>query len=356
MAGSLNPSVLGEAIAVLRSALIAVDPLTVSGFDGHLTKIAWAPDGSRFAAVDKNLRIFDGRTGKLLINEKSDASSAVWSPDGKWLATVGGKSGSLRDGVSGKKLKDLPGAEDSIAWHPKLPRLASSSSGHDLLIWSIPDGKKIASWKAHDNDIDQIAWSPDGGRIATASEDGKLRIWDASSHRKVLDISAFNKGEESHPDVLWSPDGKRLATTDWGRRLELRDAETGSSVMIVPVAGLLDFAAWSGDGRWLAIDSISPNWTILDGETGQPYLEIPSDRAAHVAWNTQGRLLAVNTFTEEIADIDKAPTNIQVYQTDALYAQSPSELFVLARARVKRSLTPGECLQYLHMNACPARP
>jgi hypothetical protein len=36
------------------------------------------------------------------------------------------------------------------------------------------------------------------------------------------------------------------------------------------------------------------------------------------------------------------------------YLVHAEDLVALARTRVTRSLTPAECLQYLHLNRCPA--
>lgn len=388
-----SPELATDADASLRAALTAVDGVALLGFDGIVEDVSWAPDGNRLAVVDgKTLQIRDVQSGKVLFKEEKYAGKDVaWSPDGKWLVAAEADGITLRDGGTGRVLQTSKGGRGPIAWHPTLPRFATTSTDHHLLIWQAPDLKKIVGWDVADDAVDGISWSPDGTHIATSSEDFMLRVWDVSNKRRVLNVKAYapvsplNSGDNSsatYPLVSWSHEGRRLLATGFLRPLEIRDANTGKVIHTLPIAiaaqnlpnlvatqvkfrdrivsaGLTSFsaqvpaismtmAAWSHNGKWLALDSLlQQSLKVFDGDGNHVYMEVPTpDSLATIRWaDDDGRVAVVA--------LDK---QVRVYKTDALNAQTRDELLKLAREKVKDNLTGEECKQYLHAASCPPRP
>ena len=62
---------------------------------------------------------------------------------------------------------------------PDGSRLATGSFDHTARIWSVPQGRPLATLEGHQAEVSRLAWSPDGRTIATGSYDESLRLWDS---------------------------------------------------------------------------------------------------------------------------------------------------------------------------------
>lgn len=114
--------------------------------------VAFSPDGRLLATghVSGQLRVWDSRTWQTLWsaeNPESAIGSVAFSPDGELLAATSGESSlGLWDPSKGRKLgsfdisdgsKSTRFARTSVAFHPRLPLLATSLSGDYLKVWKM---------------------------------------------------------------------------------------------------------------------------------------------------------------------------------------------------------------------------
>jgi WD40 repeat protein len=143
-----------------------------------------------------------------------------------------------------------------------------------------------------------FAFAFDGaGRLVSVGSDGVGRVYDLATRREVLTLSGHNGPVGA---VAVSPDGETIATGGADGTAKLWDADTGQEIL------------------------------TLTGHTKAVY---------SVAFSPDGGLLATASHDGTVA----------------LHPSGIDELTQVARARVTRSLTTGECMLYLHTSTCPTR-
>jgi len=105
------------------------------------------------------------------------------SPQGALLAE-GGYSQviAVRDGVRGV-IQGIPfRAHDAVitalAWHPRLPLLASGSADHTVKVWHPSSGRLLAEFFGPGREPTALQFSPGGTRLVCAASDRSVHVWD----------------------------------------------------------------------------------------------------------------------------------------------------------------------------------
>jgi serine/threonine protein kinase len=175
------------------------------------------------------------------LRHASQLFSAVFSPDGRWIA--------------------------------------SGSFGGMLTIWDANTGEeRFPPFRAHENHVRCVAFSPDGRRLATASWDKTAKIWDFDPQRAGAEISLLHRltaHQEKVGHVAFSPDGEQLATGS-AKAVRFWDVATGREVLHPLRGRLVGGVAYSPDGRYLASGSEDKTVRIWDAKTGQEKLALPA--------------------------------------------------------------------------------
>jgi WD40 repeat protein len=197
------------------------------------------------------IKLIDAQTGEL--RSKLDASQSgatSFSPDGNLLAMANGNEVKLWDSQTGKemrKLKDLKGTANAIAFSPNSLSLAVASTKYEredaeqfikviaiseVKVFDVASGKVILRLKDV-GAVNALGFSPDG-RILVAGgvlpsktrEVAGLKLFDFQTG-KVKDLPTGSNYKEAVNSLVISSDGGLLAFTAGSATVKLLDTQKG---------------------------------------------------------------------------------------------------------------------------------
>jgi WD40 repeat protein len=296
--------------------------------------VGFSPDGGHFMCVSSNrhklgsssnISVYDARTGEQTWQLSGDDywfGSAAFSPNGRWLATVGLVSLNGTDirpmirGPRGVSL-NLADAGAELAGRNFLPSgsfvsLWDATTGQEVYTVKIPlqrpimiesgTGQAVQARMSGDAWFRSMAFSPDSRLLAMAGME--LQIWEVQSRKMNHSFLLRNNGPRV-ACVAFSPDGKRLAACTGIRirdevlplKVTIRDVATGQELsQFTGPADSSDSSslALSRDGRQLALSSADGYVKLRDASTGR---EIPNawhhrGGVTSMAYSPDGRYLA----------------------------------------------------------------
>jgi WD40 repeat protein len=249
----------------------------VRNLEGHsqpIASVAWNPNGQQIATAswDKTVKIWDAESGQVLqtlaIASFKSADFVAWSPDGKYLATVGRLSVNedkpllIWDTRSYRVIASLGNRflPFSVAWSPDGQQLAYPVASDEVMIWSV-SFKDVVSWLLQQfspslrgkGPTERPAWSPDGRKLACTGLDNTVEagcvvyVWDVSSINLLFSLG--NSGWQ-YLSIAWSHDGKFNAACNLAGSIAIWDSGTGAQLATLTGGRMLTGAlAWSSDWR-----------------------------------------------------------------------------------------------------------
>lgn len=189
-------------------------------------------------------------------------NDAVYSPDGKYIATVGNAGAFLWDLETSQMVRCFVGHRSwltSVAFSHDGTRLLTG--GYDgAMVWDTASGDLIRSFAASLSAVYRVDFAPDDTRIATA-HGIRTTVWNAADATVLLTISASSGFAE------FSPDGSMLLTAGWGAALW--NSWTGIGIrQFDGHQAYISSAALSPDGTKLLTgseDTTAKVWDVANG-------------------------------------------------------------------------------------------
>jgi serine/threonine protein kinase/WD40 repeat protein len=227
---SLCPNGKIAAIARDKGQIIILDPYNPSDqqvLSGHSFVTgdpAISSDGRWLAAPtywdmpQDKLRVSDLRTGQIACTLPVQTAGA-FSPDGRWLATVGDmcrlwETGTWRFARSIPREAPL-GRAIAIAFSPDCTTLAIAYDAQVVRLVNPDSGQELATLAAPDSQrpVYKLCFSPDGSQLAGVMGNAGVQLWDLRLLRRQLGDLGLDWDAPPYPPVKAAPPAEPLSVT-----------------------------------------------------------------------------------------------------------------------------------------------
>lgn len=308
----------------------------LSGHAGRVRVVAYSPDGKRLvtAGEDRCAIVWDlaankwtnllrgrevpGSEDQVVMAHTGSIHAAVFSPDGKLIATAGNDSVvKIWEASSRRQLFILDGASGTVwalAFSPGGEIIAAGGDDGVVHLWNVKDGSRAGELKGPHGTIRALLFKPGAGpaTLFSAGEDSTIRIWDIAAKKETGKLARHINAIQA---LAISRDGKLLASgsKDWTIKLwnlEHPSTDLESSSIDEPRAPISSLAfdesgkrlfTCSDDGLTLGLDleKSGARSLVFRSEAGpaRGVVVLPGDRSIVIATGADGAPAMLSRFS-----------------------------------------------------------
>ena len=199
----------------------AVHTLTLTGYAGYPTCLAFAPGGLTLAAGTSagRIELWETNTGRKTRSFGGSAkriNALAFAPDGTSLATGGDDNAvTLWSAAEARPLRALTGHVsfvEAVEFTSDGRRVISGSRDQTIKVWAVVTGAVLLSL-SYPAPVDTVAVSPDGDTVAAAGRTGGIKLWNLVSGREIGRLGDVDVPVAA---LAFSPDGRLLAAAGAG--------------------------------------------------------------------------------------------------------------------------------------------
>lgn len=311
------------------------DGYTLPGHSQRISSLAFHPDGKTIASgsSDQSVGTWNLASRKALglwphttTTHDNTVRRIAYSPDGRLLASVGGKKLAVMDWATGRLqfVKNCGELMSCVAWSPDGNQLAVGCWNDGIHLIDVNTGRLSVVMEGHLEDVYDVAYLADN-RIISCGADGFVRIWDAKARTQ---LHAFQPDLDGILECLAvSKDGRRVAIGSAAAQIAIWDLQTLKSVAVLRGhAARITGLAFSPDGRRLAstTGSIANDGTVIVWDTSS-FLELIALPGAYsVTFSPNGKLLATGGTSNRIRIYSTEPVDNKPYRINIGDALPPA--------------------------------
>jgi WD40 repeat protein len=305
---SLNGAIIASAGAdKLVKLWNAADGAALPVLSGHtdvVRQVAISADGSRIVSASADgLRMWDP-TGKLLERfPLGDGGLRGAAFDAKGLLLAMDKDHVLHVATPSlaRLLRGHEGPVNAVAFAPAGTTLVSAGADKTVRLWSVADGKAMATFTGATGAIVDVAISTDGKLLAAAGADNMARIWPVPTQATAQPVAP--QIQLAHPtsvnSVAFSPDNLRLAAglslpanTPAATAIDLTTVTVWDLASGRPLQRLTGHAA-----DVVAVEFLADGTTVVSGSVDKTTLLRPLS-ATRLVVGDMGKLIDVSLSTD----------------------------------------------------------
>lgn len=222
--------------------------------NGDILALCYAADGTLWSVEEPGiLRQWNTRSGAALLSHSLSDLETIWcfGPEACLVAAASDDL-SIWEPETGNILTVLPQESwvTALAFHPRLPLLASGHDDCKIRIWDIKNGQLVQEWTGHTQPVSALAFDPDGDRLASAGEDKLIHLWDMATGKNIGTLEGH---KDRIPQLVWHPRKDILVSAGWDTTARVWDVSTLEPLILLNSHATQVFAvAFSRDGEWLA--------------------------------------------------------------------------------------------------------